>query len=109
MKIVDLTTEQLQVFFDAVGSSKTGVAGGRFNTRKLQRVAESTGGFNDWPKHTDDPWVNHVIDCITARFCGDKDPEYDEKLYLEEIEAFKELDEKERLKEFHVKQGSDPA
>lgn len=96
MKMVDLTTKQLKVFFDAVRSSKTGVVGGRFNTWELQRMAESTGGFKDFPKRTDDPVINWVVDCITARFCGDKDPEYDEKLYLEEIEAFKKL-QREKL------------
>lgn len=95
MKKHSLTTEQVQKFFDAVGAKQLEISGGQFTAKELLKLAEPAGGFNDWPKHTDCPVVNHVIDCITAIFCKDKEPEYDEKIYLEEIEAFKALDQKE--------------
>ena len=91
MKTHALTTEQLKTFFDAVGARLPEVFSGQFTTEKLRYLAELNGGFNDWPKHTEDPIVNYVIDCITAALCGDEEEEYDEKIYLEEIEASKTL------------------
>ena len=92
MKKHDFTPEQLAKFFDAVGARQPEVSGSQFTAQELLKLAEKADGFTDWPKHTDDPKVNYVIDCITAFMCGDEEPEYDEQLYLEEIEAFKALD-----------------
>ncbi len=56
-------------------------------TEQLRKVVHAMGDGKDWPKATDDPKVNHAVDCIVADE-GDE-PEYDERLYVNEIEAFK--------------------
>lgn len=57
-------------------------------TEQLRKVIDAMGDGKDWPKATDDPKVNHAVDCIVADE-GDE-PEYDEKLYAAEVEAAKE-------------------
>lgn len=56
-------------------------------TEQLRKVVDAMGDGNDWPKATDDPKVNHAVDCLTVD--GGDQPEYEEGLYLAEIEAFK--------------------
>lgn len=87
-----LTTEQLEKFVDAVGgTSKSGIAGGQFTTAKLQELTESCNGLHDWPKITSDPLVNFAVDCVVAYGDFEKEPDYDEQLYAEEIEAFRAI------------------
>lgn len=59
------------------------------------KVVWAIGTGTDWPKATDDPKVNHAVDCIVADE-GDE-PEYEEKLYAAEVEAFKDLGHLERV------------
>lgn len=54
-------------------------------TEQLRKVIDAMGDGKDWPKATDDPKVNHAVDCIVADE-GDE-PEYDEQLYTAEITA----------------------
>ena len=61
-------------------------------TEQLRKLVSAIGDGNDWPKHTDDPMVNYAVDCI-VHDDGDVPP-YDERLYAEEIEAFKALETK---------------
>lgn len=56
-------------------------------TEQLRKVVDAMGDGKDWPKATNDPKVNHAVDCIVADE-GDE-PEYDEKLYTAEIKAAK--------------------
>lgn len=56
-------------------------------TEQLRKVVDAMGDGKDWPKATDDPKVNHAVDCIVADE-GDE-PEYEEKLYTAEIKAAK--------------------
>ena len=86
-----LTTEQVQKFIGAIGGVPRTVAGGQFTTQQLKTLAESVKGLQDWPKITDDPKVNFAIDCLRAMMSEDEEPEYDEKLYAEEIEAYQAL------------------
>lgn len=58
-------------------------------TEQLRKVVDAMGDGKDWPKATDDPKVNHAVDCIVAD--EGEEPEYDEKLYAAEVEASKEL------------------
>ena len=93
MIIHELTTEQVRKFLDAVGANKLKIAeevlrSGRFTTDRLKTMADFAGGLQDWPKITDDPLVNYVVDCVVV---GEDDP-YDEQLYAGEVNAFKELE-----------------
>ena len=54
-------------------------------TGQLLKVIDAMGDGKDWPKATDDPKVNHAVDCIVAD--EGEEPEYDERLYANEIEA----------------------
>jgi len=58
---------------------------------QVQKVRDAIGDGSDWPKHTDDPYVNFVVDCLVS-FEGNEKPSFDEigHLYVEEIEACKE-------------------
>ena len=64
---------------------------------QVQKVRDAIGDGTDWPKHTDDPYVNFVVDCLIS-FEGNERPSFEEmkSLYVEEIEA-------------SVKAGLDPA
>ena len=92
MEAHSLTTEQMQKFIGAIGGIPKSVAGGQFTTQQLKTLAEAVKGLQDWPEHTDDPRVNYAVDCI-VQDDGDVPP-YDERLYVEEIEAFKTLEAK---------------
>lgn len=90
MTIHTFTTEQMRKFVDAVGGGTYNqeIAGGVFLTANLRRLTRSVGGLQDWPKITDDPRVNYAVDCVTADL-GDPEPRYNEKLYADEVEAFR--------------------
>jgi hypothetical protein len=88
------TDEQVQKFINAVGGTpKSEVSGGQFSTREMRKLAESSGGLQYWPKATDDPRINYAVDCVTSNMCGEGDPDYDERLYVKEIEADKALED----------------
>ena len=57
---------------------------------QVQKVKGAIGDGNDWPKHTNDPYVNFVVDCLIS-FNGNERPSWDElgNLYEEEVEAVK--------------------
>jgi hypothetical protein len=59
-------------------------------TEQLREVVNAIGGGTDWPKITYDPKVNHAVNCIVSD-PGDE-PEYEEQMYVQEIEAFKRLE-----------------
>ncbi|OGZ95511.1 MAG: hypothetical protein A3I44_03470 [Candidatus Sungbacteria bacterium RIFCSPLOWO2_02_FULL_51_17] len=59
---------------------------------QLRKLVNAIGDGSNWPKHTDDPKVNYAVDCIVQDDGGV--PTYDERLYVEEIEAFKALEAK---------------
>ena len=63
------------------------MANHNLTTQQLRKVVDAIGDGKNWPKATDDPKVNHAVDCIVADE-GDE-PVYDEKLYVAEIEAAK--------------------
>lgn len=58
-------------------------------TKQLRKVVNAIGGDKDWPKATNDPKVNHVVDCIVAD--EGEEPKYDEELYTAEAKVFKTL------------------
>ena len=64
-------------------------------TGQLRKFVEAMGDGSTWPKHTDDPMVNHTVDCIVAD--PGEEPTYDEKIYAEEIEAFRNIPQRERV------------
>ena len=55
---------------------------------QLRKLVEAVGGLKDFPQHTEDPQVNHAIDCIVVD--EGEEPEYDET-YADEIASFKDL------------------
>lgn len=59
---------------------------------QVQKVREAIGDCNDFPKHTDDPYVNFVVDCLIS-FEGNERPSWDEfrTIYTEEVAAAKEM------------------
>lgn len=59
-------------------------------TGQLIKLTKAIGLNRSWPKITDDPYVNYAVDCIVL--FGDEEPEYDEKLYVEEVKALKQGD-----------------
>lgn len=87
MIVHNLTAEQVQMFINAIGGFPKTVAGGQFTTQQLKTLAESAKGLNDWPKATNDPKVNHAVDCVVCLMNNEEEPEYNEQEYLEEIEA----------------------
>ena len=61
-------------------------------TEQLDNLVNAIGDDSDWPKHTDDPQVNYVVDCvIILRMKECPLPPYSElaHTYVEEIEASK--------------------
>ena len=56
-------------------------------TQQLRKLTDAVGNGSDFPKITDDPRVNHAVDCIVAD--EDEEPEYDEQLGIAEVEAFR--------------------
>lgn len=58
---------------------------------QLQKVRDAIGSGDDWPKHTDDPYVNFVVDCLVS-FEWNERPSFEEigHLYVEEIAAAKQ-------------------
>lgn len=52
---------------------------------QLQKVVRTIGDGSKPPACTDDPVVNHAIDCVVS----DPDAEFDRELYEEEIKASK--------------------
>lgn len=58
---------------------------------QVQNVRDAIGDGTDWPKHTDDPYVNFVVDCLVS-FEGSEKPSFEEMghLYVEEVAAAKE-------------------
>ena len=60
-------------------------------TEQLRKVVDAIGDGSNWPRATDDPKVNHAVDCIVADEIHDEQPPYDEPLYLAEIRAAKIL------------------
>ena len=85
MQVHALTAEQVQKFLDAVGGVPRSIAGNQFTTEELRKLAESAGGFHDFPKITDDPQVNFAIDCVVED--EGEEPTYDEQLYAAEVEV----------------------
>ena len=63
---------------------------------QLKKLVDAVGDDKDWPKMTDDPQVNYVVDCLVGLKDDDEDAEYDEELYVREAEAFKARRESER-------------
>ena len=58
---------------------------------QVQKVKDAIGEGNYWPKHTDDPYVNFVVDCLISFEWSEK-PSFEElgHLYVEEIATAKE-------------------
>lgn len=81
------TSEQMQKFLDATHCVGVKATSGEFTTKELHELVISSKGLSDWPEHTNDPRVNYAVDCVV----DDDEVPYDEALYIEEIEAFKEL------------------
>lgn len=54
-------------------------------TEQMRKFVDAVGGLRDWPKLTDDPKVNFAVDCVVQ----DEEHTFDERLYADEIEAFK--------------------
>lgn len=50
-------------------------------TEQLKKLVEAIGYGNNFPKHTNDPQVNHAVDCVVSFAMGDEEPEYDAELY----------------------------
>lgn len=93
----NLTTEQMQKFFDAVGGiPKTEITGGSFTTEQLKKLIESIDCLHDWPQMTDDPMVNFAIDCVVEN--DGEEPIYSERLYADEAESFRVLIRKKRAR-----------
>jgi len=55
---------------------------------QMNKLRDALGDSSDWPKHTDDPRVNYVIDCLVSY--EDKPPQYWQvkQILVEEISAF---------------------
>ena len=62
----------------------------KLSEEQVEKVRDAIGDGTDFPKHTDDPYVNFVVDCLVS-FEGTERPSFDElgHLYVEEIEASK--------------------
>ena len=93
------TPNQWKKFADAVGIAEElnvvcSGPGDMILTSRLRKIVESAGGLRDWPKHTDDPLVNYAVDCIVAD--RGEEPTYDEQLYVREVEAFKDLERRQK-------------
>ncbi len=58
-------------------------------TAQLRKLVEAMGGGKNFARMTDDPKVNHAIDCINDDE-GDE-PEYDRAMYENEVVASAEL------------------
>lgn len=83
-----LTAEQLRKFLDATGSARPPqIQSGNYTTAELQKLADSLGGLKNWPILTNDPRVNYVVVCVVALKFGEEEPEFDEKIYTEELKA----------------------
>jgi len=54
---------------------------------QLKIITDAVGDGKDFPKFTNDPWCNYLIDCLLA---DDELPIWDLKSYQNEIEAAKE-------------------
>ena len=50
-------------------------------TGQLRKLTQAIGSGEDFPKLTDDPTVNHAIDCMMLG----EESLYDEKIYAAEI------------------------
>ncbi|MEK7138704.1 MAG: hypothetical protein AAB799_00805 [Patescibacteria group bacterium] len=57
---------------------------------QVEKIRDAIGDGTNWPKHTDDPYVNFAVDCLVSVEWHER-PSFDEigHLYVEEIEAFK--------------------
>lgn len=80
------TTEQMKKFFVAVGCPNVNIRANSFSTFILKRLVQRNNGLKSFPKLTDDPIVNHAVECVTAE---GNEPPYDEKLNLREIQSAK--------------------
>lgn len=85
-----LSTEQMRKFVKALGGDNMSeFFGGEFTTRQLieqaKRIRRSLP--ENFPEITDDPKVNYAVDCYSMG--GEEEPEYDEELGAEEVEAFR--------------------
>lgn len=93
MAIHTFTTEQMRKFVEAVGGDREPeVTEGQFTTDKLVELTQSIGGLSDWPNITDDPRVNFAVDCVVCLGMDDEEePTYDERIYTDEVEAYREI------------------
>ena len=63
------------------------------STVQLKKLTDAIGDGKNWPKFTDDPKVNHAVDCLTSLMINEEEeePEWNEQEYLAEIQASQEL------------------
>ncbi len=86
--MIRLTTEQMQKFSQAVGLTQA-LPGGQYEYDQLRELVEDKGGLRDYPRITNDPLVNHAVDCVVSD--PGEEPNYDEQIYRTEIEEFKRM------------------
>ena len=65
----------------------------QLTTEQIRKIVDAIGDGSDFPKATDDPKVNHVIDCVMADE-GDELPY--EPFYVEEVQTSKRLQRLEK-------------
>lgn len=53
------------------------------NEESIKKAIEALGDNKDFPKHTDDPQANWLVDCITA----EEFTPYDKELYEREVRS----------------------
>lgn len=65
----------------------------RFNLsiEQCKKLVDALRDDRYWPRHTSDPYVNWVVDCLIDE---ESAGEYDETVYTAEVQAFRDMEKR---------------